>query len=422
MARRQATADPDPAGGLPEPLAGIANRAINESASDIHIDLWSDEVLVRFRVDGVVHTKERLTPGQGRVLLNQLKVAASIDIDIVHRPVEGHLRYGPPQATRNVRVTIAPTANGNHSAHLRFLSVPQEWRDIRGLGLTQADLERIESAMRNPWGMILAAGPTGSGKTTTLYALAGMSDPQRRVVATIEDPVEFDLPFARQLQVNEQHGLSMEQGLRALLRMDPDILLVGEIRDRDSATIASHAALAGRLVLATVHGRDAAGAVESMHYLTVPNYVLGGALRTVIGQSLVRRVCPRCARQRPPRESERAVFKEFGMHAPQTVLEPVGCDSCHGYGFRGRVGVFEVVPVDDQMGDWIARGQPQHAIRQRFKEAGARSLVADALEKVASGLTSMREILPLWGHGAGDGDGADGFLASSERAAGRMPQ
>ncbi len=364
---------------------------MRQGASDIHIDVWGDEALVRYRVDGVVHTRERLTPGQARVVVNQIKVAAALVEDIVHGPVEGHFHFDAEGCSRNIRVTVTPTARGQHAAHLRLLAAPEHWRNIRGLGLADRDLERVETAMRHPNGLILTAGPTGSGKTTTLYALASLGDPEHRVVTSIEDPVEFDLPFARQLQVNESQGLTMEVGLRALLRMDPDIILVGEIRDRASATIASHAALAGRLVLATVHGRDAAAAIESMHYLTVPNYVLGGALRLVVGQNLVRRICRHCALERAPVTAERALFEQHGVPVPPRVFDPVGCEQCHGYGFRGRIGVFEVVLVDREMGDWIATGQPQHLIRRRFEQSGSRPLFVDALEKVAAGVTAMQE-------------------------------
>ncbi len=380
---------------LPEPLRGFLERAIDERSTDLHFDEWEDGALVRFRVDGAVHVKERLTRGQADRVINQVRVAAELDIDTVRAPVEGHFRVRSGDRERNVRVTLVPTASRTHSAHLRLLTAPEDWRDIRRLGLAERDLEAIESAMRNPHGLVLAAGLTGSGKTTTLYALACLGEREQRIVVSIEDPVEFDLPRVRQLEVNESQGLTMEAGLRALLRMDPDILIIGEVRDRDSATIAAQAAMAGRLVLATVHGRDAAAAVESLHYLTVPNYVIGGALRLVIGQSLVRRVCEQCASTRPPAEYERALFKRARVPVPDAVREAAGCTDCNGYGYRGRIGVFEVVPIDDELGHWIARGQPQHAIRERFAAVSHGTIAADALRKAAAGLTSVREAMPL---------------------------
>jgi general secretion pathway protein E len=378
---------------IPQPLRGLLRRAAKERATDLHIDA----AVVRFRTDGIVQTKERLTAGQANTIINQIRVAGRMDVGAVHRPVEGHFRFPVDGRMQSVRAEIVPVGADQRAAHLRLLAGADEWRDLAHLGLAEVDREIIERVLARQHGLILIAGPTGSGKTTTLYALASCCDPQRNVVATIEDPVEFDLPFARQIQVAEEQGLTMEQGLRALLRMDPDVIVVGEIGDRESAQIAGQAALGGRLVLATVHGRSPATAVEAMHHLGVPFYSLGASLRLVLAQRLIRRVCPACSELREPDDEERQLFDRAGLAIPSAVPEAVGCDACHGYGFRGRTGVFELVPVDDALGNWLTRGQAPAALGQRFDEAAVCTFAHSALQKVADGITSISEVRPLFG-------------------------
>jgi type II secretory ATPase GspE/PulE/Tfp pilus assembly ATPase PilB-like protein len=217
------------------------------------------------------------------------------------------------------------------------------------------------------------------------------------VAASIEDPAEFDLPYVRQLEVNEKRGLTMEEGLRTLLRVDPDILLVGEVRDGASATIAARAALAGRLVLATIHARDAATAIEAMHFLSVPYYVLGGALRLVIAQDLIRKVCPHCRRSRALKSQERELFQRAEVAPPDVVFDAAGCPRCFDHGYRGRTGVFQVATIDDELGSWLAHGRHQRQIRERLESAGSLSVTVDALNKASQGITTMAEVLRFYG-------------------------
>ena len=378
-------------------VSDLVGRAVAERATDIHIDPWQGQAVVRFRIDGVLHTIEKLTPEQVRRLVNQIKVAAELEIDAPFVPLEGQFRWFHQGGGRDIRVTIVPTASHFEALHMRLLTTIDQWRGARHLGLSERDLLQIERVMQNPHGLILIAGPTGSGKTTTLYALLELEDLQHRLAASIEDPAEFDLPFVRQLEVDTKHGVTMEEGLRTLLRMDPDILLIGEVRDRASAAIAAQAALSGRLVLATIHGRDPASVIEGMHFLDVPYFVLGGALRMVMVQSLVRRLCRDCARPRDLLASERILFEHAHLEPPQTVLEPDGCGLCNNLGYIGRTGVFEVALIDDDLGAWLAQGPRQHEVRQRFAEMGARSLLVDALNKAKNGITSLKEVLQFVG-------------------------
>ncbi len=384
-----------PEAPIPAALAGIVARAVAERATDVHLDAWTGAASLRFRVDGKVHEKERLSAEQARTLVNQMKIAAELEIDVRREPLEGQFVWRDDEAYRDIRVTIVPTAPHHQSAHLRLLRTPDQGRAIEELGMSDQQLEQVRSAMSRETGLALITGPTGSGKTTTLYALVGMGDVTGRVTASIEDPVELDLPHVRQVEVDEEHGITMEMGLRTVLRMDPDVLVVGEVRDRASAVIAGHAALAGRMVMATLHGRDAAAAIEAMHFRSVPYYVLAAALRLVTSQSLVRKVCPSCAEHRKPRDDERELFERHGVDAPDELAVARGCDECMDYGFRGRTGVFEVVAVDDTLAVRLADGPRQHELRELFAERGFKPLSYDALGKVAAGVTTLEEVLPL---------------------------
>lgn len=382
---------------LPESLRGLVAQAVAETATDIHIDAWGSEAVLRFRVDGTIQVKEPLTYDQARRLINQVKVAAGLDVPTIYRPLEGHFRWSGSDGYRDLRATIVSTASRHEAAHLRLLTPPEQWHDVGNLGLGARDREVVERALGTAHGLVLISGPTGSGKTTTLYALTGLTDLRGQVAASIEDPTEYDLPYVRQLEVKEKHGFSMEEGLHTILRIDPDIILVGEVRDSGSARIAARAALAGRLVMATIHARDAAAAVEAMHYLSVPYYILGGALRLIVAQDLIRTLCPECARRRPIEDHERAVFEQAEVPPPQAVRDAVGCPSCFHYGYRGRIGVFQVAAVDDELGKWLSAGRRQQEVRERLAANGSRPLVCDALDKVSGGVTTMHEALRFCG-------------------------
>ena len=385
---------------LPEMLDHLLEAAMQQGATDLHIDPVEREFLVRFRIDGVVHENQRLSVAEGHRLINQIKVAAEMEIERVQAPLEGQFHWHEDGHVRDVRVTVIPTFH-TEAAHLRLLRMPEQWHDIVRLGFSESAREQVQHALSQPGGLVLVAGLAGAGKTTTLYALASQHDLGDRIAASIEDPIEFNLPFVRQLRVDERRGVTMSDALATMLRMDPDILMVGEVRDRESAVTVAHAALAGRLVLATVHAPDAATAIEAMHYQSVPYYILGSTLRLVIAQSLVRRVCPECAERRPLRADETTLFEAVGVRPPEQVCEPRGCELCHGYGYRGRVGVYQVVVVDRAMSDWLTQGKHAQDIRHYLAEHGVRSLVAEALQKAADGITSMPEVFRLRdGHGA----------------------
>jgi type II secretory ATPase GspE/PulE/Tfp pilus assembly ATPase PilB-like protein len=358
----------------------------------VHLHCVEDGVRVLHRVDGTVHPKVLLGPDEGRRLLNQIKSAAGLSVVRAFAPLEGQINWPDEDTTWEIRVTLTPVRD-RESAHMRFLSVPRNDWDMTNLGFSSADRETVAATVRTLNGLVLITGPTGSGKTTTMYSLASLMDLRTTTTYSIEDPVEFRLPYAQQIEVDEAHGLTMHEGLRTILRMDPDLILVGEIRDRDSAIVAARAALSGRLVLATIHAQDAAGAVDALHYLGVPYHIIGSSLRLVIAQNLVRQLCGQCAQTRELDEKEKEVFAGLDTEAPQQLLHPGSCAECNWYGYKGRTGIYEVAPIDDETGELISGGVRRRELLDAFRNKGVRSMTRDALEKVAQGTTAMEELV-----------------------------
>ncbi len=377
-----------------EALDSMFSNAFSAKATDIHVHAIPGGYSVRFRVDGVVHEQLAYNSEDGRRILNQIKVAARLPIERTFVPQEGQIEWPTKTGKQNMRVTILP-GRDRDSVHMRILSSNIQYQTATELGLTETDIEKFRRAWTSPQGLTLIAGRTGSGKTTTMYLAASAMDLKLHIGYSIEDPIEFRLPYLQQLEVNLRQGLTMSQGLRTLLRADPDILLVGEIRDQESAVVTTQAALAGRIALATIHARDVAASLWALHYLSVPFYVIGGSTTVAMAQGLVRRLCDQCAKMLPIRDEEREVFETVGVDAPEELAHPMGCPACNNYGYAGRIGCFEVVAIDDNFGDFITTGPDQHALRKEIRNRGNNSLTADALLKVAQGITSLEEVYTL---------------------------
>jgi type II secretory ATPase GspE/PulE/Tfp pilus assembly ATPase PilB-like protein len=375
----------------PDPLRTCIWNAILEKATDVHLHCVADGLRVLHRVDGIIHPKEVLPAAEGRKLLNQLKGAAGLNFVRSFTPKEGQLTWPDGQMRWEIRVTLTPIQD-RESAHLRLLSMPRDQWDIANLGFTAVDQEKVTTAVRGLNGMILVTGATGSGKTTTMYCLASLMDLRTTTTYSIEDPVEFRLPYVQQIEVDERHGLTMHEGLRTILRMDPDLILVGEIRDEASAMVAARASLSGRLVLATIHAQDAAGAIDALHYLGVPYHVIGSSLRLIIAQNLMRRLCPDCSEPVVVRDEDRELFARSGMEAPENLMEARGCPDCYSYGYKGRTGVFEVAQVDDEVATFIRSGAHHRELTDCLRKKGSRSMAQDGLEKAALGVTCMEEL------------------------------
>lgn len=375
----------------PDLLHTLIWNAIIERATDVHVHCVEEGFRVLYRVDGTIQPKLLLSPTEGRRLMNQLKSAAGLTVTRAFSPLEGQLVWPDEDMRWEIRVTLTPIRD-RESVHLRFLSVPRDEWDLSGLGFSNEDQERVTVGMRSLNGLVLITGATGSGKTTTMYSLASLLDLRAMTTYSIEDPVEFRLPYAQQIEVDELHGLTMHEGLRTILRMDPDLILVGEIRDKDSAIVAARAALSGRMVLATIHAQDAAGAVDALHYLGVPHHIIGDSLRLVIAQNLVRKLCPSCARTRELGEEDRELFTRFGVQAPENLFQADGCMECNSYGYKGRTGIFEVVAVDDETASIISAGSHHRELVDCLRRKGVQPMAHDGLKKVAAGVTGMEEV------------------------------
>ncbi len=405
------------ASSFPDPLKTLIWNAVLEKATDVHLHSVADGLRILHRVDGMIHPKHVLSRAEGRKLLNQLKSAAGLTIVRSFSPLEGQIVWPDENMRWEIRVTLTPVQD-RESAHLRLLSAPRDEWDLSGLGFATTDQEKVSSIVHSPNGLVLITGATGSGKTTTMYCLASLLDLRTTTTYSIEDPVEFKIPYVQQIEVDEFHGLTMHEGLRTILRMDPDLILVGEIRDGDSAMVASRAALSGRLVLATIHAQDAAGAIDSLHYLGVPYHIIGSSLRLVIAQNLVRRLCPDCARSHDPTEQERDFFTRFAMEPPASLWDcglpslgsdnplseflplpaPV-CPECHAYGYKGRTGIFEVATMDDEMTSLIRSGADHQQLLNCLRKQGVHSMVQDGMEKAAAAMTSLEELTRVCGCG-----------------------
>jgi len=377
----------------PDPLNTFILNAIYEEATDIHLNVVDGGMLVLFRVDGFVHEKQRLSQREGRKLVNQIKAAAGMSASKAFAaPQEGQMRWHDDgQQAKNIRVTIVPM-DGDECGHLRILSMPEKELEMANLGFSDEHMKNITESLDSLSGLILVAGTTGSGKTTTMYSMVSSRDLSSLVAFSIEDPVEFRLPNSQQLEVNEDHGLTMYQGLRTILRMDPDLIMVGEIRDRDSAIVAARAAMSGRLVLATIHSQDTAAAVDALHYLGVPYYIISSSLRLIVAQKLIRKLCPACARAREPYVEENEVFERAGIEIPKKIFDPVGCEQCNGYGYKGRIGMFETAVITPDAAHKIASGVHNEQVRQHFRDSGIVPLAIDGIIKVADGITSTCEL------------------------------
>jgi len=381
-----------PVKAYPDPFNSIVWNAVYENATDIHINKVEGGTLVLYRVDGLNHEKQHLSEAEGRKLLNQVKTAAGLNAMKSFVPQEAQLKWPDDLMQRDIRVTVVPSGKETETAHLRILSFPQEAAQISNLGLSEEDIEVISSTVNSMGGLILISGVSGSGKTTTMYSFASLMDLRSNIAFSIEDPVEFNLPFAQQLEVDERHNFTMYHGLQTILRMDPDLVLVGEIRDRDSAIVAARAALSGRLVLATIHAKDAAGTVDALHYLGVPYYVIGGSLKLVVSQNLLRKLCPSCAAERAITSEEKKLFNKCELTPPERVRVATGCNKCDQYGYRGLTAIFETAKVNSDIAHLIAEGTHQKQLRDHFRKIGIKSMLTDGLKKVTQGTTSIEEL------------------------------
>ena len=342
----------------------ILRHAIDDGASDIHVEETGKDVRIRLRIDGRLHQTLDLPAASRRAILSRIKVLAGMDISVRRRAQDGRVAFGHEGRRLTLRVSTLPV-NGGEKAVVRILDPDRAPRNLDGLGMAATDLAQLRTLLRRGEGVILAAGPTGSGKSTTLFAALSELDRESRNVVTVEDPVEYRLPGASQVQVERRAGLGFADALRAILRQDPDVVMVGEIRDRETAEIAMAAAVTGHLVLSTIHTTDAPGALTRLIHMSVPPFLVAGGLAGVVAQRLIRRACVVCRGR--------------------------GCDECRS-GLRGRTGIYQMLDVSHAMRDEISRGGSSARLRRLANEAGMRTLASDARRAVAAGLTTPHEV------------------------------
>ena len=377
------TADDAPAIRL---INGIIADAARNGVSDIHIEPYETGLVVRMRIDGVLRETLRMPPHVAPVVVSRVKVMARLDIAERRVPQDGRMGLTLGGKLLDVRVSTLPSRAGERVV-LRILDKENAGIDLDALGMDPAMYALLKGAIAELNGIVLVTGPTGSGKTTSLYASLRLLNDGTRNILTVEDPVEYAVEGVGQTQVNPKVGLTFAAGLRAILRQDPDVVMVGEIRDRETAEIAVQASLTGHLVLSTVHTNDAAGAITRMRDMRVEPFLLASTLRAVIAQRLVRRLCPSCRR---PVRAEGTVAVLLGVAPEATVYEAVGCDQCSRTGFRGRIGVYEGIRIDETVRRMINEGADEDAIAAYAFARGGR-LQQNARRLVEEGVTTAEE-------------------------------
>lgn len=368
-------------------INGVLAEAVRRGASDIHVEPYESALLVRIRIDGVLREALRLPARVTATLVSRIKVMARLDIAERRIPQDGRISIALGGRTLDVRVSTLPSRTGERVV-MRILDREQANLAMEQLGMSRAVLQAYQGALREPNGIVLVTGPTGSGKTTTLYAgLQALNDATRNIL-TIEDPVEYAIDGVGQTQVNTKVGMTFAAGLRAILRQDPDVVMVGEIRDAETAQIAVQASLTGHLVLSTVHTNDAPGAVTRLRDMGVEPFLLASTLRLVLAQRLVRKLCVSCRRAEP---AEAAAARAIGIEPGQPIHRAVGCSACGHTGYAGRVGVYEVLRVDERVRRRIAENADESLLAESAFSLGAPTLAASARAAVAEGLTTAEE-------------------------------
>ncbi len=367
------------------------SRAVEQRASDIHVEPFENELRVRFRIDGVLHDQDPPPRNLTSAIISRIKLMAKLNIAERRLPQDGRIKLRLVGREIDLRVSSLPTLYGE-SVVLRILDRSSVVVDLSRLGMPEDILGNFSHMISQPHGLMLVTGPTGSGKTTTLYgALDKINSPELKII-TIEDPVEYQRRGVNQIHVKAQIGLTFSSGLRSILRQDPDVIMVGEIRDAETAEIAIQAALTGHLVFSTLHTNDAAGAVSRLLDMGVEDYLLASSLVGVLAQRLVRRVCATCRRRIDPSPE---FLKELGPRGtrPVTVYESTGCSECAGTGYHGRAGIYELLVCDDQIRNLIVSRAPADRIKQDAVSRGMRTLRMDGFWKVADGVSTVGEVL-----------------------------
>lgn len=372
-------------------LNALLSEAIKDHASDVHIETFETRVSVRFRIDGVL--REVLEPPRilAPLIISRIKVMAKLDIAEKRLPQDGRISLGIGGRTVDVRVSTIPTNHGERIV-LRLLNKQAAQLNLTQLGMSDADLKRMQELIHTPHGIILVTGPTGSGKTTSLYAVLTALNNRQRNILTVEDPIEYDLAGIGQTQVNYKINMTFAKGLRAILRQDPDVVMVGEIRDLETAQISIQASLTGHLVLSTLHTNSAIGAITRLDDMGIEPFLLSSSLIGVVAQRLVRLLCPACKEAQTASASECQKLGVSSLNSTPLIYRPKGCGRCRQTGYSGRSGVYEFIQVDEKLRTMIHDRLPETALR-KYTRAFYPSLQQDGFRRVLAGETSLEEVL-----------------------------
>ncbi len=371
----------------------LISRAVEAGASDIHIEPFEGQLKIRYRADGVLHEVESPPRALESAIVSRVKIMADLNIAERRLPQDGRIGLKVGGKKIDLRVSTVPTLHGE-SVVMRVLDRESMGFSLISLGFGEKTLEQFDFLIRKPHGIVLVTGPTGSGKTTTLYAaLEKINSPDKKII-TVEDPVEYELAGVNQIEVKPKIGLTFASGLRSIVRQDPDIILIGEIRDLETAEIAIQSSLTGHLVFSTVHTNDAPTTITRLLDMGVENYLLASTIEGILAQRLVRRLCAQCKEGYKPSKLELSqIGVEHSKELEKTLYRAVGCDECNQTGYRGRIGIYELLIMTDEMTSLILEKAAAHKLRQEAFREGSRTLRDDGWLKVAAGITSISEVL-----------------------------
>ncbi len=374
----------------------IILQALDEKASDIHVEPEENLVRVRNRVDGVMHESTTLTKNLQLAIASRIKIMAKLDIAETRKPQDGKIRLKIQNRDLDLRVSTFPATHGENIV-MRLLESSKVSLGLSDLGFNSDMLEQLNAVVHKAYGMILVTGPTGAGKTTTLYATLNTINTMDKNIITLEDPVEYQIPLIRQCQVNVKAGVTFATGLRSILRQDPDVILVGEIRDSETADIAIQAALTGHLVFSTMHTNDAPGAISRLTDMGIEPFLISSAVIAVLGQRLVRTICEHC---REKYTVEAAALKEWGLDKDKAVFyRGKGCTYCKNSGYSKRVGIFELLLVDEPIKKLILAKASASEIKAEAQKHGMISMRMDGIQKAGKGITTLEEVLKVTSEG-----------------------
>jgi len=398
----------------------LISNAVHEGASDIHIEPKDKTAKVRYRIDGVLFDTMQPPLKMHAAIVSRIKIMANLDISERRLPQDGKISAIVGGRAIDLRISTLPTSHGEKVV-IRILDSRSIMRGLEQLGMEAEVMGAFGEQISLPHGILLVTGPTGSGKSTTLYSALSQMDGHKLNISTVEDPVEYELDFCNQVQVNEKIGLTFASALRSLLRQDPDVMMIGEIRDNETARIAVQAALTGHLVLSTLHTNDAASSVTRLVNIGIDDYLIAASLNAVLAQRLVRKICPKCKRRHRLSKSMRKHIESLGLK-PQELLMGRGCEHCRGSGYMDRMGIYELLVIDERFREMITKDSSAANMRRAFYENQGVSLFEDGLTKVKHGLTTIEEVLRVTETSRKTSEAAFSGAAQPDRGASRRKE